>query len=46
MKFVLLVIFLLVVNCKFNNVVDSHGSHYLEKKREQHYLNLEVKKYT
>ena len=35
MRIVLLVIFLLVVNCKFNKIVDSHGSHYLEKKQKE-----------
>ena len=35
MRIVLLVIFLFVVNCKFNKIVDSHGSHYLEKKEKE-----------
>ena len=33
MRVLLLIIFLLIVNCKFNKVVDSHGVHYLEKKQ-------------
>ena len=43
MRIVLLVIFLLVVNCKFNKIVDSHGSHYLEKKQEELTVNLSNK---
>ena len=35
MRIVLLVIFLFIVNCKFNKIVDSHGSHYLEKKEKE-----------
>jgi len=34
MRILLLIIFLLIVNCKFNKVVDSHGVHYLEKKQQ------------
>ena len=34
MRILLLIIFLLIVNCKFNKVVDSHGIHYLEKKQQ------------
>ena len=40
MKIVLLVIFLFVVNCKFNKIVDSHGSHYLEKKEKELKINF------
>ena len=40
MRIVLLVIFLLVVNCKLNKIVDSHGSHYLEKKQKELTVNL------
>ena len=40
MKIVLLVIFLFVVNCKFNKIVDSHGSHYLEKKQKELKINF------
>ena len=43
MRIVLLVIFLLVVNCKFNKIVDSHGSHYLEKKQKELTVNLSNK---
>ena len=39
MRFVLLITFLFVVNCKFNKVVDSHGIHYLDKKNEQLIVN-------
>ena len=40
MKIVLLLIFLFVVNCKFNKIVDSHGSHYLEKKQKELKINF------
>ena len=40
MKIVLLVIFLFVVNCKFNKIVDSHGSHYLENKQKELKINF------
>ena len=40
MRILLLIFFLLIVNCKFNKVVDSHGVHYLDKKQE----NLTVNK--
>ena len=40
MKILLLVIFLFVVNCKFNKIVDSHGSHYLEKKQKELKINF------
>jgi outer membrane protein assembly factor BamE (lipoprotein component of BamABCDE complex) len=43
MRIVLLVIFLLVVNCKFNKITDSHGSHYLEKKEKELLVNLSNK---
>ena len=43
MRIVLLVIFLLVVNCKFNKIVDSHGSHYLEKKQKELIVTLSNK---
>ena len=35
MRLILLIIFLFIVNCKFNKVVDSHGIHYLDKKNKQ-----------
>ena len=40
MRILLLIIFLLIVNCKFNKVVDSHGVHFLYKKQQ----NLTVNK--
>ena len=43
MRIVLLVIFLFVVNCKFNKIVDSHGSHYLEKKEKELIINTSNK---
>ena len=43
MRIVLLLIFLSVVNCKFNKIVDSHGSHYLEKKEKELTINISNK---
>ena len=43
MRIVLLVIFLFVVNCKFNKIVDSHGSHYLEKKEKELIIKMSNK---
>tara|TARA_B100001996_G_scaffold315870_1_gene258839 strand:+ start:1277 stop:1759 length:483 start_codon:yes stop_codon:yes gene_type:complete len=43
MKLVLLLTFLLVVNCKFNKVVDSHGSNFLEKKHKELIINTSNK---
>ena len=43
MRIVLLVIFLFVVNCKFNKIVDSHGTHYLEKKEKELTINISNK---
>ena len=43
MKILLLVIFLFVVNCNFNKIVDSHGSHYLEKKQKKLTINTSNK---
>ena len=43
MRIVLLVIFLFIVNCKFNKIVDSHGSHYLEKKEKELTINISNK---
>jgi outer membrane protein assembly factor BamE (lipoprotein component of BamABCDE complex) len=43
MRLVLLLIFLSVVNCKFNKIVDSHGSHYLEKKEKELTINISNK---
>ena len=39
MRIVLLVIFLFVVNCKFNKVVDNHGVHYLDIKQQSLTVN-------
>jgi len=39
MKVLLLIIFLLIVNCKFNKVVESHGVHYLDKKQQSLTIN-------
>ena len=39
MRILLLIIFLLIVNCKFNKVVDSHGAHYLDKKQKSLTIN-------
>ena len=43
MRILLLLIFLLVVNCKLNKIVDSHGTHYLEKKEKKLTINLSNK---
>ena len=40
MRILLLITFLLIVNCKMNKVVDNHGVHYLDKKQQ----NLTVNK--
>ena len=39
MRILLLIIFLLIVNCKLNKVVDSHGVHYLDKKQQSLTVN-------
>ena len=39
MRILLLIIFLLIVNCKFNKVVDSHGIHFLDKKQQSLTIN-------
>ena len=39
MRILLLIIFLLIVNCKFNKVVDSHGVHFLDKKQQKLRIN-------
>tara|TARA_B100000029_G_scaffold468962_1_gene506435 strand:- start:1054 stop:1533 length:480 start_codon:yes stop_codon:yes gene_type:complete len=39
MRILILVIFLFVSNCKFSQVVDSHGYHFLEKKEKKLLLN-------
>ena len=43
MKIALLIIFLLIANCKFDKVVDSHGLHYLEKKHKELTVNTSNK---
>ena len=43
MRILLLVIFLFVVNCNFNKIIDSHGSHYLEKKQKKLTINTSNK---
>ena len=43
MRIVLLIIFLFVVNCKINKIVDSHGSHHLEMKEKELKINLSNK---
>ena len=39
MRILLLIIFLLIVNCKMNKVVDNHGVHYLDKKQQNLIVN-------
>ena len=39
MRLILLIIFLFIVNCKFNKVVDTHGIHYLDKKNKELVVN-------
>ena len=39
MRILLLIIFLLIVNCKLNKVVDNHGVHYLDKKQQSLIIN-------
>ena len=39
MRILLLITFLLIVNCKFNKVVDNHGVHYLDKKQQSLTIN-------
>jgi outer membrane protein assembly factor BamE (lipoprotein component of BamABCDE complex) len=39
MKILLLIFFLLIVNCKFNKVVDSHGVHHLDIKQQSLTVN-------
>ena len=39
MRILLLIIFLLIVNCKFNKVVDNHGVHFLDKKQQNLTIN-------
>ena len=39
MRTLLLITFLLVVNCKFNKVVDIHGVNFLERKEKELILN-------
>ena len=39
MRILLLIIFLLIVNCKMNKVVDAHGVHFLDKKQQSLTVN-------
>ena len=39
MRILLLITFLLIVNCKMNKVVDNHGVHYLDKKQQSLTIN-------
>ena len=39
MRILLLIIFLLIVNCKMNKVVDNHGVHFLDKKQQSLTIN-------
>ena len=39
MRILLLITFLLIVNCKLNKVVDNHGIHYLDKKQQSLTVN-------
>ena len=39
MRILLIITFLLIINCKFNKVVDSHGVHFLDKKQESLTIN-------
>ena len=39
MRILLLITFLLIVNCKMNKVVDNHGVHYLDKKQQNLIVN-------
>jgi len=39
MRFILLITFLFIVNCKFDKVIDNHGVHYLDKKNKQLIIN-------
>ena len=43
MRIILLVIFLLIVNCKFNKVQETHGVHFLDKKQQSLTVNLSNK---
>ena len=43
MKTLLLITFLLVVNCKLSKVVDTHGVNFLEKKEKELILNTSNK---
>jgi len=40
MRILLILIFLFLANCKFDKVVDNHGSHFLEKKEKELTINL------
>jgi len=40
MRILLILIFLFLSNCKFERLVDNHGTHYLEKKQKKLTLNV------
>ena len=39
MRFILIIVFLFIANCKLTKVVDHHGVHYLEKKQQELIIN-------
>ncbi len=39
MKILLLLLFLIISNCKFNSIENNHGVHFLEKKQENLIIN-------
>ena len=43
MKIILLILFLLISNCKLNKVVDNHGVLFLEKKQQKKNFELKLK---
>ena len=40
MRILLILIFLFLSNCKFEKLVDNHGTHYLEKKQKKLTINV------
>ena len=40
MRILLILIFLFLSNCKFERLVDNHGTHYLEKKQKKLTINV------
>ena len=45
MRILLILIFLFLSNCKFERLVDNHGTHYLEKKQKKLTINVTNKNY-